>query len=209
MSHRAHPQLRELDALALGLSYRGWQKDVEEAEKNHVRYPALFGDFLSGMRRKQRIAENDRSHPQLVALDALKTSGLSYRGWQKDVEEAEKNHVRYPALFGDFLSGMRRKQNALEPAVQRKARRSRRREWDGDYDNVCKKPRRGEVGGNKGNRVENMQCVVCMDAEKDYAFVPCGHICVCGTCAGLIGNEDGLKCPLCMQASDLVLRVFS
>eukprot|EP00211_Chloroparvula_japonica_P018218 CAMPEP_0119122062 /NCGR_PEP_ID=MMETSP1310-20130426/2437_1 /TAXON_ID=464262 /ORGANISM="Genus nov. species nov., Strain RCC2339" /LENGTH=30 /DNA_ID= /DNA_START= /DNA_END= /DNA_ORIENTATION= len=30
MSHRAHPQLRELDALALGLSYRGWQKDVEE-----------------------------------------------------------------------------------------------------------------------------------------------------------------------------------
>ena len=77
----------ELDALvAQGPTYRGWQEDVHEAE---------VGDGLLGLggfqqhidktiqkiRRKQAMHIGDRSHPQLVELDALVAQGLTYRRW--------------------------------------------------------------------------------------------------------------------------------
>ena len=53
-----------------------------------MQWPVLFGDFLDGMRRKQKMHTGDRSNEQLRALDALISSGLTYDGWQADVREA-------------------------------------------------------------------------------------------------------------------------
>jgi hypothetical protein len=40
---------------------------------------------------------------------------------------------------------------------------------------------------------EDSLCVVCMDAQTDVVFAPCGHFCCCSGCGRAIGN----KCPIC------------
>ncbi len=40
-------------------------------------------------------------------------------------------------------------------------------------------------------------CVVCMDEDRTHAYVPCGHFCVCGTCAAEVPDT----CPMCRAPS--------
>jgi Zinc finger, C3HC4 type (RING finger) len=42
-------------------------------------------------------------------------------------------------------------------------------------------------------------CVLCLDADRRVALLPCGHVCLCTTCVGHIvepGNAGG-RCPVC------------
>lgn len=47
-------------------------------------------------------------------------------------------------------------------------------------------------------------CVVCMDAEPTHALIPCGHRCVCGSCARRLDS-----CPLCRKRSTSSLRIYA
>eukprot|EP00961_Rhodomonas_salina_P032499 438502-Rhodomonas_salina.1 len=110
--NRSHPQLLTLDAVvASGLTYSGWQTDVKEAERYHVKWPSSFDGFLAEMTRKQSIKACDRSDSQLCELDALVASGLTYSGWQTDVTMAEHHYVKWPSSFDGFLAEMTRKQS--------------------------------------------------------------------------------------------------
>ncbi len=45
---------------------------------------------------------------------------------------------------------------------------------------------------------EGQECVVCMDAPRELACIPCGHLCMCEHCAyRLLEEEKKNKCPLC------------
>jgi len=45
---------------------------------------------------------------------------------------------------------------------------------------------------------EGQECVVCMDAPRELACIPCGHLCMCEHCAyRLLEEEKATKCPLC------------
>ena len=43
--------------------------------------------------------------------------------------------------------------------------------------------------------VETILCVICLDAHRAVAFVPCGHMCCCASCSGAVS-----ECPLCRQS---------
>lgn len=62
----------------------------------------------------------------------------------------------------------------------------------------------GGVGPNFGNAVEEEgePCVVCMDAEKSHAIVPCGHLALCERCAATV-----VDCPMCRGPKRAVLRI--
>jgi hypothetical protein len=49
---------------------------------------------------------------------------------------------------------------------------------------------------------------VCMDGENTHLFFPCGHMCVCKTCAALIMRTTR-ECPTCRGEAREVVRVFS
>ena len=36
---------------------------------------------------------------------------------------------------------------------------------------------------------QESECIICMENKKDTCFVPCGHVCVCATCAGKFSTE--------------------
>eukprot|EP00930_Biecheleria_cincta_P064272 TRINITY_DN4982_c2_g1_i1.p1 TRINITY_DN4982_c2_g1~~TRINITY_DN4982_c2_g1_i1.p1 ORF type:complete len:519 (-),score=40.76 TRINITY_DN4982_c2_g1_i1:52-1608(-) len=58
---------------------------------------------------------------------------------------------------------------------------------------------------------EDLMCVVCLDAKKTHAFVPCGHQCVCADCAhGLLPRRSGdATCPVCRASVSNVIQIFS
>ena len=68
------------------------------------------------------------------------------------------------------------------------------------YDNTV-----GKSGNTEAGDVS--PCVICMDAPKDVAFYPCGHKCVCTSCADQYDEENG--CPICRQPVIDVLRIYS
>jgi hypothetical protein len=50
---------------------------------------------------------------------------------------------------------------------------------------------------------ENNQCNVCMTRQKNHAFICCGHMCVCETCAPKCYN----RCPLC-RTEGCVIKII-
>eukprot|EP00483_Globobulimina_turgida_P009036 UN09054 len=45
----------------------------------------------------------------------------------------------------------------------------------------------------KNNSNDRGECIVCMDNERLYVCIPCGHLCLCAKCKQLINK----KCPIC------------
>lgn len=50
------------------------------------------------------------------------------------------------------------------------------------------------------------ECAVCMEAEKDTALTPCGHV-FCSVCAGQM-HEGPRVCPICVCEIGGVLKIF-
>ena len=56
-------------------------------------------------------------------------------------------------------------------------------------------------------------CVVCLEAPRTHAYVPCGHFCVCFSCAKEQTKQRrsflaASNCPVCQQPSTRVMRIF-
>jgi hypothetical protein len=55
---------------------------------------------------------------------------------------------------------------------------------------------------------EETLCVVCFDAPKQYAMLPCLHMCACEPCAQQILQLHH-RCPVCCEPIERVGQVFS
>ena len=51
--------------------------------------------------------------------------------------------------------------------------------------------------------LDDKLCVVCLDSRKQYAIVPCGHLCVCYDCAQQLEH-----CPICRIKKIGTLRIY-
>ena len=86
---RSDAEVQYLDSLRL--SYPGWEEDVQKTMDSYLRGHSFLGDkHQFSFAEKQRMHEGNRSHPRLVALDALR---LTYPGWEEDVKAYEERHV--------------------------------------------------------------------------------------------------------------------
>ena len=55
---------------------------------------------------------------------------------------------------------------------------------------------------------EEALCVVCMDARKQHAMMPCMHVCVCEACAQRLLGAQTPPCPVCRTPVEGTTRVF-
>jgi hypothetical protein len=55
---------------------------------------------------------------------------------------------------------------------------------------------------------EETMSVVCFDAPKDHAIVPCGHMCVCARCAEQLTKTRTPTCPVCREPIIQTMKVF-
>ena len=61
-----------------------------------------------------------------------------------------------------------------------------------------------QATSGRNDTEDSNECVVCMDGGKTTAFVPCGHLCVCETCA-----EACDTCPMCRMVPQTKMRIWS
>mmetsp|Transcript_7829 Transcript_7829/g.10957 ORF Transcript_7829/g.10957 Transcript_7829/m.10957 type:complete len:429 (+) Transcript_7829:76-1362(+) len=56
---------------------------------------------------------------------------------------------------------------------------------------------------NEKQTISHSECVVCQDTAAVRAVVPCGHLCLCDTCANSV-----VTCPLCRGQRQSTLKIF-
>jgi hypothetical protein len=56
--------------------------------------------------------------------------------------------------------------------------------------------------------LEETMCVVCFDAPKQYAMLPCLHTCACEACAQQLLQVHH-RCPVCREPIERFGWVFS
>lgn len=63
---------------------------------------------------------------------------------------------------------------------------------------------------NQGAVRCDRMCTVCINAESNQVFIPCGHICCCEDCANHIMRESGnvKKCPICKGEISSMYKVY-
>jgi len=57
-------------------------------------------------------------------------------------------------------------------------------------------------------KLRHKECAICFSEKKCCAFVPCGHLCVCSSCADLIVQETSPTCPICREPVESHFRVY-
>lgn len=56
---------------------------------------------------------------------------------------------------------------------------------------------------------DDMECVVCMDAQRTRLIRPCGHLCLCDGCAEqLSGAASAERCPMCRGEITDTVRAY-
>jgi len=51
----------------------------------------------------------------------------------------------------------------------------------------------------------NWECKVCFNGNMDTILMPCGHVCLCNSCAKLLPEN---KCPICKAPIQYVMKLF-
>ncbi|CAK7356523.1 unnamed protein product [Dovyalis caffra] len=59
-----------------------------------------------------------------------------------------------------------------------------------------------------GDVPDGQLCVICLMRRRRSAFIPCGHLACCHSCAISVESEVSPKCPLCRQAIRNSIRIF-
>ena len=53
-------------------------------------------------------------------------------------------------------------------------------------------------------------CVICQDGVANIAVIPCGHLCLCSSCANSLNSRNGQRnCPLCRGNLENLCRIYS
>jgi baculoviral IAP repeat-containing protein 7/8 len=53
------------------------------------------------------------------------------------------------------------------------------------------------------NKNNHRLCKICYEAESNIAFVPCGHVIACISCAAMVN-----KCPYCNQKYETIQKLY-
>jgi len=49
-------------------------------------------------------------------------------------------------------------------------------------------------------------CIICYNFKKEYAFIPCGHLCMCKYC---VDKYDDDKCIICKKEFAVPHKIFN
>jgi hypothetical protein len=152
----------------------------------------------------------DRSSEPLAALVAEARGVIE----QTRVEQAERARAAAEAAEAaaavEAVAAAERARVAAEAEVAAAVKRQQLEERQAALAMELQQVR-AELGSGSGTPqpdAEETMCVVCFDAPKEYAIVPCGHQCVCASCAEQLTNTRTPTCPVCREPIQQTMKVF-
>eukprot|EP00797_Seminavis_robusta_P027799 Sro526_g160420.1 protein ligase RNF26 (138) ;mRNA; r:36813-37226 len=135
-----------------------------------------------------------------MALDQL---NLSYPGWQEDVKNAEEAHfdnyynadVEKDIYFQSKLEGLENRQQLYYGYSRRNSTSA--------SSTISNSSRcHDEIVAMLG------ACVICGERNRTHLFDPCGHLCVCQSCANQVMRNIPSNCPICRVTAFKTIRVY-
>ena len=201
--------------------------------------PDRFWDKLQAMKQKQRLWSGDRSHLELVALDISRFSYPGWEADKRDCEQRHTGDCTVLQLgsFPAALQRMKKKQAHYERKFQSSATislldvasssirlRTQQQQQRFVFPSLpsatgldSNNPATGtntsddqEEEPSQNCTTEDKKCVVCLECEPRFAFVPCGHLCVCSGCANTLEEREGpLQCPMCRETALVLTRIYA
>lgn len=208
-----------------GMTYPYWKEDyeilVEECRrKGNFRWIKLH---LEKMKRKQRLFDGDRSHPEIVKLDAL-AKDLTYDGRQSDVTSAARMHtlaaycevpfIRHP--MERIMAEMKSKQEKHNKVNMGKRKVKIRAKSAPTHtaettkqSSSCADAVKSASGNIQDEEDEDDVCVICMEHNRTHALEPCGHAILCAHCSWSheFHCQLELRCPFCRAACTGIKKI--
>ena len=71
----------------------------------------------------------------------------------------------------------------------------------------AREARAGDGAREERELPDRLVCVVCLGAEREVILLPCGHVCVCATCADTLLQRGDL-CPVCRGPIRTVMPAY-
>lgn len=68
----------------------------------------------------------------------------------------------------------------------------------------CKSKRDGESRISSSPQAEEEECVACLDLQANVCLIPCGHVCLCTSCAEKLPHPK--TCPMCRMAIEQTVQ---
>lgn len=66
----------------------------------------------------------------------------------------------------------------------------------------------GAAEEENGDIPDGELCVICLMRRRRSAFIPCGHLVCCQSCALSVERDLSPKCPVCRQAIRNSVRIY-
>ena len=160
---------------------------------------------------QEALEEAERYEDRCESLAALLTEARS-RQQQANAEEAERRRAAAEAAAAEAEAAEAAEAAAAVERMQLQERRAQLQErqaelalemqqMDAQLGVVAPAAPASQPGE------EEALCLVCMDAPKRFAMVPCLHVCACEACAQQLLNVTR-SCPVCRVPIQSVGQVF-
>lgn len=150
----------------------------------------LMAEILARGDRSERTSTNDTGPPATAADDqAGNRRGLLLAEILSRGGQAQPLRRRRSERMERMAQAMRQMGEAVHASLSN--------ELDLESNSVCVEP-----------SVEASVCVICMESPRSYAFIPCGHRCVCRGCVRRMRRISPLQCPICRRNSTDVIKIY-
>ena len=70
-------------------------------------------------------------------------------------------------------------------------------------DNDKDKDKKNVHDKDDGDENENMKCVICLENDKSFLFMPCKHVCCCENC-----SKNLNQCPICRNKIESSFKIY-
>ena len=153
---------------------------------NIFRFGAHLGHFdVSG--RRIKLSKVGTARLNMESADIVANAHRTNR-----IDEACEalRSIRPPSLLPPIVPTVTENRAFVSPTIRKRKRDDDRDKDRDDYP----APDRGDEP-----TTDARVCKVCLESEAIFAFVACGHLCVCGECLRrILGNQSGgNRCPIC------------
>lgn len=210
-----HPLLSTLDFAEF--DYPHWEEDRVTIKETLVHSINAFAEYdamrlYKGMKNKQGIFSGVNLHP---GIHTLRTDSFSYEGFKLDKSDAMNEYrAGYDSAFEKRLECIQKKQmrHDCDHSDPDCATNTKKVTFAGDVC-VLEGKENGDIHTKDVERWVPDACVVCLSAPRTHIFAPCGHLCLCNTCAFKTPYRKRKRakkhsCPICRQESTSIVKVY-
>jgi hypothetical protein len=180
------------------------EKATAEAEKHGDRSSEKLSALVAEARTMIEQAKTEQAERAGAAAAAAEAAAAV-----KAAAAAERARVAAEAEAVEAAERLKMEQELAALTLRMETRRN-----EGAADALRAQQMQARLGNSVAPHAglvpdaEETMCVVCFDAPKDHIIIPCGHQCVCGTCAEALKREAHPACPLCREPISVTAKVF-